>query len=155
MQLQRGSEQFCHHIMNLETPHSKVFASLIMSLSSNRPSGSVVGLSENPLFQQSYSSISQLVSTLSADKSSHNAVQKSLQELYISYYGHQEASVFQTDTSPLEKPHSYKMSERQYINGNYPAVFGDGKATKSAIAFKTGFLFLIAEPITDRIIANS
>ena len=53
------------------------------------------------------------------------------------------------DFDLILKPRLIKFS------GNYPAAFGNGKATKSAIAFKTGFLFLTAEPITERIMANS
>lgn len=116
MRLQKESEQFCHRILDLDSTSSKCLSSLVMSLSSNRFSGRAVGLSESPLYQHNYSSISRIVSTLSADKSSHNSVQKTLQDLYISYYGHQEVYVFQTDTSPLEKPHAHKMSDRHYIH---------------------------------------
>ena len=116
MRVQSESEQFCHRILGLETDYSKALSSLVMSLSSNRYSGRAVGLSDSPLYQHSYSSISQVVSTLSVDKSSHTLVQKTLQELYVSYYGHQDVYVFQTDTSPLEKPHAHKMSDRHYIH---------------------------------------
>ena len=34
----------------------------------------------------------------------------------MSFYGHQEVYVFQTDTSPLEKPYASKMSDRHYIH---------------------------------------
>ena len=116
MRVQKKSEQFCHRILDLDLDYTKALSSLVLSLSSNRFSGSAVGLSESLLYQYSYSSISQVVSTLSVDKSSHDAIQKTLQELYVSFYGHQDVYVFQTDTSPLEKPHSPKMSDRQYIH---------------------------------------
>ena len=114
MQLQKESEKFCHRILNLGRAYAKGFTSLVMSLSSNRIAGSVVELSESPLYQHSYSSISQVVSTLSTDKSSHNSVQKELQLLYNSAYQDSEVFVLQTDVSPIEKPYSRKMGERHY-----------------------------------------
>ena len=114
MQLQKESEKFCHRILNLGRAYAKGFTSLVMSLSSNRIAGSVVELSESPLYQHSYSSISQVVSTLSTDKSSHNSVQKELQLLYNSAYQDSAVYVLQTDVSPIEKPYSRKMGERHY-----------------------------------------
>ena len=125
MQLQKESEKFCHRILNLSTNHPKGLASLVMSLSSNRFAGSVVGLSENPMYQHSYSSVSQVVSTLSKDKSSHNSVQSALQSLYNSYFSRQEVYVLQTDVSPIEKPHSRKMGERHYIHTPNHVVPGE------------------------------
>ena len=76
MQVQKESEKFCHRILNLSTNHPKGLASLVMSLSSNRFAGSVVGLSENPMYQHSYSSVSQVVSTLRFKKKTSKKVLK-------------------------------------------------------------------------------
>ena len=125
MQQQKESEEFCHRILNMGTQFPKGLASLVMSLSSNRFARSAVELSENPLYQHSYSSISQVVSTLSGDKSSHNSVQSALQLLYNSYFSVQETYILQTDVSPIEKPHSKKMGERHYIHTPNHVVPGE------------------------------
>ena len=125
MQLQKESEKFCHRILNLGTAYAKGLTSLVMSLSSNRTAKSVVELSESPLYQHSYSSISQVVSTLSTDKSSHNSVQKELQLLYNSSYQDSDVYVLQTDVSPIEKPFSRKMGERHYIHTPNHVVPGE------------------------------
>ena len=76
MRLQKKSEQFCHHILTLGTLCPKCLTSLVMSLSSHRNARSGVALSESPLYQHSYSSISQVASTLSVDKNSVQSIWK-------------------------------------------------------------------------------
>ena len=111
-----NSNQFCQDIFGLDLPFGKVLVNVLMSLSSN-DSRSVVGLSESPLFSHSYSSLSQSVSGLSVDRSDYVSVLRQLQGVWMSYYdsplGHYS---FQTDTSPVTKPFSKKLGERQYVN---------------------------------------
>jgi hypothetical protein len=111
-----NSNQFCQDIFGLDLPFGKVLINLLMSLSSS-DSRSVVGLSESPLFEHSYSSISQSASGLSVDRSDYVSVLKRLQSVWMSYYdrptGHYS---LQTDTSPMIKPFSKKLGERQYVN---------------------------------------
>jgi hypothetical protein len=86
-----------------------------LSLSSS-DSESVVGLSESPLFSHSYSSLSQCISELSESKEALIVVLSQLQELWMSYYPRQSHYSLQTDTSPMSKPFSKKLAERQYVN---------------------------------------
>jgi hypothetical protein len=111
-----NSHQFCQDLFGLDLPFRKVFINLLMSLSSSN-SRSAVELSDSPLFSHSYSSISQSVSGLSFDRSGYLSVLKQLQSVWLSYYdsptGHYS---LQTDTSPMVKPSSKKLAERQYVN---------------------------------------
>lgn len=86
-----------------------------MSLSSS-DSKSVVGLSESPLFEHDYSSISQCIIGLSPDKEGLCSILSDLQGLWMKYYPVSDRYSLQTDVSPLTKPFSKKMAERQYVN---------------------------------------
>ena len=88
---------------------------LLLSLSS-MDSKSVVGLSESALYEHSYSSISQCVSGMSCDKTDFRAVLSELQGIFMKYYPLTGTYSFQTDTTPITKPFSAKLSERQYVN---------------------------------------
>lgn len=76
----------------------------------------VVGLSENPLFTHSYSSISQAVSGLSSTATAYGLVMSQLQAVWMKYYPRMPRYSFQTDTSPMSKPFSKKLADRQYVN---------------------------------------
>ena len=76
---------FCHSIFDLENVNSKVLVNLLLSLASNENAKSVVGLSESPLFEHHYSSISQAVSNFGATYL-NNDFEKALQELWLSYF---------------------------------------------------------------------
>lgn len=86
-----------------------------MSLSSS-DSRSVVGLSESPLFTHDYSSLSQCIGGLSDSSDNLKLVLSQLQELLMRYYPNRDVYSLQTDVSPITKPFSRKMGERQYVN---------------------------------------
>jgi hypothetical protein len=112
----KNIDQFCHDIFGLDLPFRKVFINVLLSLSSS-DSRSVVGLSEHPLFSHSYSSISQSVSGLSVDRAGYASVLQQLQSVWLTYYGSPLSHyAFQTDTTPIRKPFSKKLSDRQYVN---------------------------------------
>lgn len=86
-----------------------------MSLSSSE-SRSVVGLSESPLYSHSYSSISQCVSGIIANKTDYQQVFSQFQRVWMSYYSPRSEYSLQTDTSPVVKAFSKKLDERGYVN---------------------------------------
>lgn len=86
-----------------------------MSLSSSE-SRSVVGLSESPLYSHSYSSISQCVSGIIADKTDYTQVLSQFQRVWMSYYSPRSHFSLQTDTSPMLKAFSKKLDDRGYVN---------------------------------------
>lgn len=95
-----------------------------MSLSSSK-SSSVVGLSESSVFEHSYSSITQCISTFGdnyTDNYSDNytsevaAISRALQKLWLSYYPEQTSYLLVTDVTPLQKPHSACLAGRKYVN---------------------------------------
>jgi hypothetical protein len=91
----------------------------LLSLSSS-DSRSVVGLSDSPLFEHSYSSLSQCVGSLDSTSTdltdSESQILTKLQSLWMQYYPESEVYSFATDVSPITKPFSKKLAERQYVN---------------------------------------
>lgn len=114
MQLPK-SDQICHAIISVLSSSVKSTISLLQSLSSNTTARSAIELSENVLYGHHYSSISQSVSGLSSDSASHALLEESLQKIYMGYYEEQPRYILQTDTTPIIKAFSAKMSDRQYI----------------------------------------
>jgi hypothetical protein len=86
-----------------------------MSLSSS-DSKSVVGLSESALYAHHYTSISQCIGGLSADKASLKLVSTQFQRLKMKYYPVSDTYSLQTDVSPFTTPFSKKLAERQYVH---------------------------------------
>ena len=111
----QSSDQFCHAIISVLSGCVKSTISLLQSLSSNTTARSAIELSENVLYGHHHSSISQSVSGLSSDAASHSQVEASLQKIYLGYYPSQSRYILQTDTTPIVKAFSAKMSDRQYI----------------------------------------
>jgi hypothetical protein len=109
--------QFCQDIFGLDLPFRKVLINLLMSLSSGS-SRSAVELSDSPLFSHSYSSISQSARGLSVDRTDYLSVMEQLQRVWLSYYDSPVVGQYslQTDTSPVIKPFSKKLGERQYVH---------------------------------------
>ena len=105
---------FCHSIFDLDNAYSKVLVNLVMSLASNQTSRSIVGLSENPLFEHHYSSISQAIKTFGS-KYSKVGFEQVMQKLYMSFFPKQDSYLLVTDGSPLERPFSPCLSEQQYV----------------------------------------
>ena len=64
------TKQFCHKILaNIGTKSAKAFTNLVISLSSDEKSRSVVELSESPLFHHQYSSIRDAIAGVGKDES--------------------------------------------------------------------------------------
>ncbi len=97
---------------------------LLLSLSSS-DSKSVVGLSDSALFEHSYSSISQCVSSLGSNMTDFRSVLSELQCVFMRYYPVTDTYSLQTDTTPITKPHSAKLSDRQYVNVPNNVIHGN------------------------------
>ena len=59
-----NAEQFCTEILQLNPPHAKAVATLVMALASFTDATSVVSLSQSPLFQHQYSSLTDAIAHL-------------------------------------------------------------------------------------------
>ena len=97
---------------------------LLLSLSSS-DSKSVVGLSDSALFEHSYSSISQCISSMSCDMTDYRFILSELQSVFMKYYPKTDIYSFQTDTTPITKPFSAKLAERQYVNVPNNVIYGN------------------------------
>jgi hypothetical protein len=95
-----------------------------MSLSSS-DSKSVVGLSESVLFEHDYTSLSQCIGGLSDDSEGLKLVLSQLQQLWMKYYPESDSYSLQTDVSPITKPFSKKLAQRQYVNAPNNVVPGN------------------------------
>jgi hypothetical protein len=76
----------------------------------------VVELSDSVLYSHDYTSISQCISGLSDDKEGLSSVSSQFQRLWLKYYPVSDTYTLQTDVSPITKPFSKKLAERQYVN---------------------------------------
>ena len=114
MTTKKTAIDFCHDIFDLDNGYSKVIVNLLLSLGSNENAKSVVGLSESPLFEHHYSSISQAISNFGATYL-NNDFEKALQQLWLSYFPPQDSYLLVTDSSPLERCFSPCLSDRQYV----------------------------------------
>ena len=99
-----------------------------MSLASNQRSSSIVGLSENPLFEHHYSSISQAIKTFGS-KYSKDEFEQILQKLYMSFFPKQDSYLLVTDASPLKRPFSPCLSELLPLSVNRIKVESDAIET--------------------------
>jgi hypothetical protein len=109
------SEQICHDILRFLPIFGKSTVVLLQSLCSSPTARSAIELSESVLYSHHHSSLSQSVSGLSADGVSLDGVAKQFQELFMASYPKGSRYLLQTDTTPLVKAFSPKLSERQYI----------------------------------------
>lgn len=117
--------------MKLKIRRSRATANLIMALSCYKEAKSPVELSLCPLYHYQYSSIYDALSDLAKDAKERSGVQQAIQSLCMSYFDRIGPLVFQTDSSPVRKPHSPTLKDRGYIaipnnviKGNKPLSIG-------------------------------
>lgn len=138
------SDQICHDISLVLSSGVKSTISLLQSLSSNTTARSAIELSENVLYNHHYSSISQSVSGLSSDCSSYAELESSLQKIFLAYYPKQSRYILQTDTTPLVKAFSPKLSDRQFIQIPNNVIAGNKSLS---IGYKYSYVNLGYRPI--------
>ncbi len=106
-----------------------------MALSSYKGAKSPTELSLSPLYHYKYGSISKVVSNLSRNEEEYGKVRKFFQSLCYAYYSPAVEDtgrvLLQTDTTPIQKPHSDTLEGRTYIaipnnviKGNKPLGIG-------------------------------
>lgn len=113
-----------------------------MALASYPEARSPVELSLSPVYHYQYSSISKTLDKLAADNKKRSVLQKSIQELCMSYFhppAWQAYYLLQTDTTPLCKPHSPTMKDRTYIATPNNVIAGNKPLS---IGYETSFINL-------------
>lgn len=113
----KKSNQFCQDILDLEIARPGSLVNLVMSLSSYQGASHPVELSESVLFDRKYHSVYRSIQDLAKDSETYQKVSKSIRALCIKYKGF-ESNIydFQTDTTPVCKPHSTCLEGRTYID---------------------------------------
>jgi len=92
-------------------------SNLVMALSSYEPASHPVELSESLLFTREYHSVYRSIQDLVKDSESYEEVSKSIRDLCFSYAGiNGNIYTWQTDVTPMEKPHSECLENRMYIS---------------------------------------
>jgi hypothetical protein len=107
------SEQVCHDIYE-GLSCQKSTPLLIQSIASCTTARSPTDLSSSNLYSHHYSSISQSISELTA-KYSHSEVQVIMQGIFMNYFPSGSEYVLATDVTPMERCHSPKLADKQYI----------------------------------------
>jgi hypothetical protein len=116
MKTQTTSEIFCQTILGLKIDNSKALANLVMALSSDLKSKSVVGLSNSPLYHFQYSSICDVVSNLAKEATSHQVVSSIIEDFCLSYRSKTAERVYlQSDGVNVFRPHSPTLEGRKQV----------------------------------------
>jgi len=134
--VKKNSNQFCQDILNLDIKRARALANLVMALSSYETAQSVTALSLSPVYHYQYSSIRDAIAELDIDQEDHESVCRKIQQFCLSR-GMSKAArlgrfvLFQTDTTPLCKPHSQTLKDRTHVSipnnvirGNKPISIG-------------------------------
>jgi hypothetical protein len=105
-----------------------------MALASFQEARSLVELSLSPVYHYQFSSIAKVLDHITADEVSYSAVQRAIVGMCMPYFDTSVSGrtyLFQTDTTPVCKPHSPTLKERTYvavpnnmIAGNKPLNIG-------------------------------
>jgi len=114
------SEQFCHDILKLGINRSKAVANLVMALASYLEGKSIVELSLSPVYHYQYSSIFKAIAHIATDAADFEIRSKQILDHCLTWAVLKQASVeerilLQTDVTPLVRPYSPTLEQRQYI----------------------------------------
>ena len=127
----KKSNQFCQDILDLEIARPESLANLVMALSSYEFADHPVELSESVFFTRKYHSVYRSIQDLSKDSESYEKVSKSIRDLCFSY-----AAItgniynWQTDVTPMVKPHSACLEDRMYIQIPNNVIAGNKPLSK-------------------------
>ena len=126
-----NAEQFCTEILQLNLPHAKALAALVMALASFTDATSVVSLSLSPLFQHQYSSLTDAITHLAYYDADRKLRRQQIQQLCLKYLPQRESFAFHSDGLSLFREHSPCLKERGYVHkannvvpGNKPVGVG-------------------------------
>lgn len=122
--MKKTTNQYCLDLLNLGVRHNKALVNLIMALSSQKV-GSVVCLSESPLFHYQYSSITDAVSHMATDDAGLRVLERRLLKNCL---GHCEALAapicLATDKTVVPKPQTPTFPNRTLVACPNPAFAG-------------------------------
>ena len=126
-----NAEQFCTEILQLNLPHAKASAAMVMALASCTDATSVVSLSESPLFQHQYSSLTDAITHLAYYDTDRKLRREQIQQLCLRYLPQRESFDLHSDGLSLFREHSPCLKERGYVHkannvvpGNKPVGVG-------------------------------
>lgn len=127
------SNQFCLDILDLEVKLSRALLNLVFALCSYQAAQSVVELSLSPIYRYEHTSIYKVIERLAKDSRMYTECQSAILQLCLRYLclASNKRIRLQTDVTPLLKPHSPSLADRQYvkvsnsvIKGNKPISIG-------------------------------
>lgn len=131
MKKETSAEQFCTEILTLNLPDAKAVAALVLALASCTDATSVVSLSQSPLFQHQYSSITDAITHLASYEADRKLRRAQIQQLCLRYWPRRESYELHCDGLSLFREHSPCLKERGYVHkannvvpGNKPVGVG-------------------------------
>jgi hypothetical protein len=126
-----NAEQFCTEILQLNLPHAKPVAALVMALASCHDARSVVALSASPLFQHQYSSLTDAITHLAGYEADRQLRRAQIQQFCLRHLPPRESYDLHSDGLSLFREHSPCLKERGYVHkannvvpGNKPVGLG-------------------------------
>ena len=132
----KKSNRYCLNFLSLKIRRRKATVNLIMALASFLEARSPTELSESPLYQYEYGSISKAIGHLAHSTEERSQIQSLFRRFCFSHFSPQPLSegtrlILQTDTTSIIKAHSPTLPNRTHvpipnnkIKGNKPIDIG-------------------------------
>lgn len=132
----KKSNRYCLDFLKLKIRRRKATVNLMMSLASCLEARSPTALSESPLYQYEYGSISKAIADLAHNSEERLQIQSLFRQFCFSLFATQSLSegsrvILQTDTTSIIKAHSPTLPNRTHvpipnnkIKGNKPIDIG-------------------------------
>lgn len=125
----KKTNQFCHNLLGLKIGNSKLLCNLVMALSSDTKSKSVVEISESPLFHYEFSSLFKCIESFPLRNEKFEVSE--FTALCLDFLPIRSRYILQLDVTPYCCAHSPTLEDRQYvkipntvISGNKPVDVG-------------------------------